>query len=65
MGKMRIAVLGGDGYCGWATALYLSNQGHRSPLSTISPAGNGITNSASRRSRPSARCPSGCGSGRN
>ena len=25
---MRIAVLGGDGYCGWATALYLSNQGH-------------------------------------
>ncbi len=28
MGKMRIAVLGGDGYCGWATALYLSNQGH-------------------------------------
>ncbi|HEY7825704.1 MAG TPA: NAD-dependent epimerase/dehydratase family protein, partial [Candidatus Acidoferrales bacterium] len=27
-GKMRIAVLGGDGYCGWATALYLSKQGH-------------------------------------
>jgi UDP-sulfoquinovose synthase len=25
---MRIAVLGGDGYCGWATALYLSRQGH-------------------------------------
>jgi UDP-sulfoquinovose synthase len=25
---MRIAVLGGDGYCGWATALYLSQQGH-------------------------------------
>jgi UDP-sulfoquinovose synthase len=25
---MRIAVLGGDGYCGWATALYLSNHGH-------------------------------------
>ncbi len=25
---MRIAVLGGDGYCGWATSLYLSNQGH-------------------------------------
>jgi UDP-sulfoquinovose synthase len=25
---MRIAVLGGDGYCGWATALYLSNLGH-------------------------------------
>jgi len=26
---MRIAVLGGDGYCGWATALYLSNKGHK------------------------------------
>lgn len=25
---MRIMVLGGDGYCGWATALYLSNRGH-------------------------------------
>jgi len=25
---MRIAVLGGDGYCGWATALYLVSKGH-------------------------------------
>ncbi len=25
---MRIAILGGDGYCGWATALSLSNKGH-------------------------------------
>ncbi len=25
---MRIAVLGGDGYCGWATALYLSARGN-------------------------------------
>jgi UDP-sulfoquinovose synthase len=25
---MRILVLGGDGYCGWPTALYLSAQGH-------------------------------------
>ena len=25
---MNISVLGGDGYCGWATALYLSRQGH-------------------------------------
>jgi UDP-sulfoquinovose synthase len=25
---MRIGVLGGDGYCGWATALYLSSGGH-------------------------------------
>src|SRR5208337_4009298 len=27
-GDMRVAVLGGDGYCGWATALYLSRKGH-------------------------------------
>jgi UDP-sulfoquinovose synthase len=25
---MNISVLGGDRYCGWATALYLSKQGH-------------------------------------
>jgi UDP-sulfoquinovose synthase len=25
---MRVVVLGGDGYCGWATALYLSMKGH-------------------------------------
>ncbi|MEO8483869.1 MAG: NAD-dependent epimerase/dehydratase family protein [Acidobacteriota bacterium] len=25
---MKILVLGGDGYCGWATALYLSRKGH-------------------------------------
>jgi UDP-sulfoquinovose synthase len=25
---MKILVLGGDGYCGWATALYLSRNGH-------------------------------------
>jgi UDP-sulfoquinovose synthase len=25
---MKIAVLGGDGYCGWATALFLSQKGH-------------------------------------
>jgi len=25
---MKIMVLGGDGYCGWATALYLSGKGH-------------------------------------
>ena len=24
---MRVLVIGGDGYCGWATALYLSNKG--------------------------------------
>jgi UDP-sulfoquinovose synthase len=25
---MKICILGGDGYCGWATALYLSAKGH-------------------------------------
>jgi UDP-sulfoquinovose synthase len=25
---MKVAVLGGDGYCGWATALYLARKGH-------------------------------------
>jgi len=25
---MRVIVLGGDGFCGWPTALYLSEQGH-------------------------------------
>src|ERR1700745_1960497 len=27
-GFKKIAVMGGDGYCGWATALYLSQKGH-------------------------------------
>ena len=26
---MNILVLGADGYCGWATALYLSAKGHK------------------------------------
>jgi len=26
---MKVCVLGGDGYCGWATALYLSGKGHQ------------------------------------
>jgi UDP-sulfoquinovose synthase len=26
--RMKILVLGGDGYCGWATSLYLSAKGH-------------------------------------
>ncbi len=25
---MKVLVIGGDGYCGWATALYLSQKGH-------------------------------------
>ena len=25
---MRVLVLGGDGFCGWPTALYLSDHGH-------------------------------------
>src|SRR5215212_10731252 len=27
-GWMRVLVAGGDGFCGWPTALYLSAQGH-------------------------------------
>jgi UDP-sulfoquinovose synthase len=27
-GSMKIVVLGGDGYCGWATALYMAKKGH-------------------------------------
>jgi UDP-sulfoquinovose synthase len=26
---MKVLVIGGDGYCGWATALHLSNRGHQ------------------------------------
>jgi UDP-sulfoquinovose synthase len=26
---MRVLVLGGDGFCGWPTSLYLSDQGHK------------------------------------
>ena len=26
--KMRVLVIGGDGFCGWATALHLSNRGY-------------------------------------
>ncbi|MXG80564.1 NAD-dependent dehydratase, partial [Escherichia coli] len=25
---MKIAILGGDGFCGWPTSLHLSNLGH-------------------------------------
>jgi UDP-sulfoquinovose synthase len=28
IGKVRILVLGGDGYCGWPTSLYLSDRGY-------------------------------------
>lgn len=28
MSAMRILILGGDGFCGWPTALYLSHKGH-------------------------------------
>jgi UDP-sulfoquinovose synthase len=28
IGRMRVLVLGGDGYCGWPTALYLSDRGY-------------------------------------
>ena len=44
--SMKICVLGGDGYCGWATALYLSNKGMRLRSSIISRAVNGTMSSA-------------------
>lgn len=25
---MKVLILGGDGFCGWPTALHLSNKGH-------------------------------------
>ena len=25
---MKVIILGGDGFCGWPTSLYLSNKGH-------------------------------------
>ena len=43
---MKIAVLGGDGYCGWATALYLSNGAIRSRSWITSSAASGTMNSA-------------------
>jgi hypothetical protein len=27
-GKKKVIVLGGDGFCGWPTSLFLSDQGH-------------------------------------
>jgi nucleoside-diphosphate-sugar epimerase len=46
---MKIAVLGGDGYCDWATALYLSQQGMRLRSLIIIRAACGITNWAPKR----------------
>jgi UDP-sulfoquinovose synthase len=28
MAEKRVLVVGGDGYCGWATALHLSSRGY-------------------------------------
>ena len=28
IGRVRVLVLGGDGYCGWPTSLYLSDRGY-------------------------------------
>ena len=47
--RMKITVLGGDGYCGWATALYLSNRATTCRSWTTLRGGSGTTNSASRR----------------
>ena len=45
---MKIAVLGGDGYCGWATALYLSKKGHSVAIVDNFARASGITNWARR-----------------
>lgn len=34
---MKVAVLGGDGYRGWATALHLSKQGHGVAIMELAP----------------------------
>ncbi|MDN5784270.1 MAG: NAD-dependent dehydratase, partial [Corynebacterium casei] len=26
--KVKVAILGGDGFCGWPASLYLSDKGH-------------------------------------
>ena len=50
---MKIAVLGGDGYCGWATALYLSSKGpFGRDRRQFLRAANGITNWASQTLTP-------------
>ena len=41
---MKIMVLGGDGYCGWATALYLSAKGHTVSIVDNYIRRTGITN---------------------
>ena len=46
---MRILVIGGDGYCGWATALHLSACGHDVTILDTWFAGRGIEISAFRR----------------
>jgi len=55
-GFMKIAVLGGDGYCGWATALYLSGErAHHQQSSTILFAASGTMSSARRPLLPFVR----------
>ncbi len=33
--KKKVFVLGGDGFCGWPTSLFLSNQGHEAVVVDI------------------------------
>ena len=47
---MKILVLGGDGYCGWATALYLSGKGHTIAIVDNFCGVNGTANSELKRS---------------
>ena len=44
---MKVLVLGGDGFCGWPTALHLSARGMTWPSSTTCPVETSTTNWAS------------------
>ena len=46
---MKIAVLGGDGFCGWPTALHLSDSGHEVHiLDNLAAAGSTPSSGSSR-----------------
>ncbi len=60
---MRILVLGGDGYLGWPTALYLSRRDTPSGLSTTSPGASTTSRWAWTASCPCQTCNIGSAAG--
>ncbi len=52
---MKVLVIGGDGYCGWATSLYLSARGHEVTIVDNLARRAGIASTASTRSCRSRR----------